>query len=173
MIVFIRIVFISLLIFVPFNAMLFSNKSPETKCGCEYWKSKIVPNQAPSDSDMVSPKDDDSIVEAIHCLLELKGNKENSVFPSASTSLKVSGTFPSPSVEVAALYYISYMYYQKWDHSYAIVLVDKSGQYNTSESIEAAYKAYQSWFEKVKEIGLQKAREQKLDPLAGSGVRWY
>jgi hypothetical protein len=31
----------------------------------------------------------------------------------------------------------------------------------------------EAWFEKVKEIGLQKAREEKLDPLNGVPVRWY
>jgi len=52
-------------------------------------------------------------------------------------------------------------------------LVDRNGKKNTKGSIKVAYEAYLSWFEKVKEIGLQKAREEKLDPLNGAPVRWY
>jgi photosystem II stability/assembly factor-like uncharacterized protein len=31
---------------------------------------------------------------------------------------------------------------------------------------------YRMWFQKIQNIGLEKAREQKLDPLEGSGVAW-
>jgi hypothetical protein len=48
----------------------------------------------------------------------------------------------------------------------------KKPKLNTKRLVEAAYRSYRKWFEKVKEIGLGKAREQKIDPLDGSGISW-
>jgi hypothetical protein len=114
----------------------------------------------------------DEMFEAIECLLKLKGKKNGSKI-SGATKLDTSRTFDATSVEVAGLYYISYLYYQKWGHAGAPFLVNKKGELNTDESVLAAYEAYNNWYRKVKEIGLEEAKKQKLDPLAGSDVSWY
>jgi len=77
-------------------------------------------------------------------------------------------------VEVAALYYISYLFTQKWDHADAIALVStKEDRLATDDDVANAYEAYEKWFARIKTIGLTEARKQKLDPLAGIDIRWY
>jgi len=143
---------------------------------CKYWQEKIDPSiKLPEETTELNEKDNENVLAAIECLLQMNGRKSQSKFPSGVINVIRYGEMklPSPTVEVAALYYVSYLYYQNWRHANFMVLWDKEGKKNTKESIETAYKAYQSWFEKVKEIGLDKAREQKLDPLNGTDVRWY
>lgn len=151
-----------------------SRKSIMSNKGCEVWQAKIDPKIESSDIESWSnPKDDRVIVEAIGCLLKLKGIKRHSVFPTAGTSIENSISHSAPSVEIAALYYISYIYYQKWDHGFAMILVDKSGKHNSKESIKIAYKAYSVWYKKLQKEGTSKMREIKYDPLDGTDIHWY
>ena len=76
------------------------------------------------------------------------------------------------SIEIAALYYASYLFESNWEHAGSVVLVDDNGNINTSEVVEKAFKSYREWFQKVQKIGLRRARELKLHPLEASGVRW-
>jgi len=148
------------------------SEAKELNCGtCEYWQARVDP-AIPLPETTVE-LNEENFLKAVECLLALRGRISSSRFPSAVVSSTLSRRFPSPTIEIASLYYISFLYYDNQAHCRAIVLVDKDGNQNTKESIETAYKAYQSWFEKVKEIGLEKAGEQKLDPLAGTDVRWY
>lgn len=110
-------------------------------------------------------------VEMIACLLRLKGDR--SPFWGVATNNSVSQTFGPSPLEVVALFNISYIFYGNKDFADAMVLVDEDGKQNSNESIDIAYKAYKKWFKTVKKIGLEEARKQKLDPLDGSGVRWY
>jgi len=51
---------------------------------------------------------------------------------------------------------------------------DSSGNYVTkANAIHKAYKAYREWFTKVRQIGLASAQQSGLQPLAGTGLRWY
>jgi hypothetical protein len=85
-----------------------------------------------------------------------------------------SQTFGPASVEVASLYYISFIFTQKWDHASAFVLVNtKADRFADDKDIEKVYEAYQNWFANIKKLGLVEARKQKLDPLASTGIRWY
>lgn len=147
---------------------------------CKYWQAKVDPSILLSkDTEIssaltfeISEEEASSVLEAAECLLKLKGKTSSSKF-SATVGYNLSTRFPPPTVEVAALYYISSLYYKNWRHAQAIILMDKAGRKNTKKSIKTAYKAYQTWFEKVKEIGLERAREQNLDPLDGTDLRWY
>jgi hypothetical protein len=166
--------FISLLLVVSL-AQSMSKESAKTNCDdCKYWWSKAdLSIQLPKDTPEKDEKDEKNIIEAIDCLLKLKGNTNQTQY-SAITNLKyLEAKIPSPTIEVVALYRISALYYQKWRHANAIVLVDKDRRQNTKEAVDAAYKSYEAWFEKVKKIGLEEARKQKLDPLADSDVSWY
>lgn len=157
---------------------------------CTFWHSKVDPNIKPSDRlDTVSPgaaegiskelkvdssaiSSEEELFKAIECLLHLEGNKTDSKIIGA-TSYYTSQVFGASTVEVAALYYISYLYYGKWDHAYAAKLVDKNGFVEDSQMIHKAYVSYRNWYKKLKEVGTAKAKETKLDPLAGTGIGWY
>ena len=79
------------------------------------------------------------------------------------------------TAEVAALYFISYLYYQKWDHASLVVLIDRDDSReieSSDENVKKAYGYYREWFERVKAIGIVKARELKIEPLKGKDVRW-
>jgi len=138
---------------------------------CADWHSKVDFNK-PLVLVNSENKSQEEIFFAVSCLLQLEGKKEESNVAGASNG-RVSNFFGATSVEVAALYYVSYLYYQKWNHADAPFLVNKNRKRNSDKAVSKAYKAYKKWFEKVQEIGLEEARKQKLDPLDGSGVSWY
>lgn len=140
---------------------------------CQYWQSKVDEEIQPLEMfQEVDEQDPQTILEGIHCLLNMEGNKHPARF-SGATHMAVSQLFPDATADVAALYYISYLYYQRWDHANAIALRGENGTLNSPESILIAYESYREWFEKVKRIGLIRAREMKLDPLKDAKVKWY
>ena len=56
----------------------------------------------------------------------------------------------------------------------AIALVgDKDHGINSPDAVRKAYQYYREWFEKVKRVGVEKAREMRIEPLKGKDVRWY
>lgn len=140
---------------------------------CKYWVSKVDDEVKDIDSttelDETSPQ---NIIKAIECFLMLEGNKHKAKF-SGATHHEVSQIFELVTTDIAALYYISYLYHQKWDHADAIALRDDNGEINTPEIVQAAYKHYRAWFTQVKKVGLEKAREMRLDPLRGKDIQWY
>jgi hypothetical protein len=139
--------------------------------GCRYWHSRVDRTFARSDENIneANPK---SILEGIGCLLRMKGNKNLARF-SGVTHLYVSQTFEPATSEVGALYYISYLYTQKWDHADAIALENSNGEINDPQDILIAYQSYQRWFEQVKSVGLAQARQMNLRPLKDTNIRWY
>jgi hypothetical protein len=165
----------------------------QMKCNkCDYWQSQ-VDSKMSFESNKQNGKTDlkiliksrdlksnsafinlnqDEIFFGIKCFLELKGKKYESKL-NGTTRPDVSQRFGATSVEVAALYYISYIFYQKWDHADAPFLINSDKKFNTDESVSAAYGSYEKWFTHLNRIGLEEARKQKLDPLASSGVSWY
>jgi len=166
--------FVSLLLVVSL-AQSMSEESAKTNCDdCKYWWSKVDLNiELPKDVPKKDEKDEKNVIEAIGCLLKLKGNTTPTTYSAIINLRYLEAKLPKPTFEIAALNAISEMYYQNRNHANAIVLVDKDRRQNTEESVEAAYKSYEAWFEKVKKIGLEEARKQKLNPLADSGVEWY
>jgi hypothetical protein len=141
---------------------------------CKHWQAKVDPSIKLTKSDNeASNASEEEILEGIECLLELEGRTSLSNFSSATVGYNLSQRFAAPSIEVAALFYASYLFQQKWQHAQAMILMDKRGKKNTKESIRRAYKAYRLWLKEIKDIGLEKARKQGLDPLAGTKIRWY
>ena len=143
---------------------------------CNYWNATVGvkgSNLRRGDKD---EKDPANIMEGIECLLKLEGDKSRGAF-GGTTSLSTAAPMPSSTVEICALYYISVLFYGKYNHASAVVLryrnFEENQSFNSDEAVEIAYKSYRKWFEKVKEIGLENARKQKFDPLECSGVRWY
>jgi hypothetical protein len=139
---------------------------------CEYWQAKIDPTINWANDNLREEADDAQILQAISCLLKLEGRKTASKLRGA-TRFDVSQGFAPASVEVAALYYISFLYFQKWDHAGAIALQDHEGQIDKPEAVSQAYKSYKKWFEQVKKVGWSRARKMKPRPLADTTVHWY
>jgi hypothetical protein len=136
---------------------------------------------APIDPDGVSSLTEPEIVAATGCLLALEEDTHDANF-SGATWAGVSELFAFPTpINLAALYYISYLYTGNWKHGNAIALrgpgadaSDMHGQYVTrQEAVHKAYASYRRWYEEVKRVGLARAREKKLDPLEGTGLWWY
>jgi hypothetical protein len=124
---------------------------------------------------------DGQILEGISCLLKLRGRREASRYAGA-TSMEISQFVGRASVEVMALYYITYLFKGIYDHAFGYVLLDslqpplkdEIGALITRDQDAAqAFKCYIRWFKKIKKIGLVAARQRHLDPLAGTSLQWY
>jgi hypothetical protein len=154
----------------PFGQYGLASEHFEKSWSCDQWENQITASARKLIK--VDQFSDDEIVQAISCLLRLKGNKNPSGF-SGATSPEVSDILPHATVEIAALYYISYLFKGNIQHAYGVALVDKKGTYNSNEAVDIAYSAYRKWFERIKALGLAKAKAENLDPLKGTGVYWY
>ena len=119
-------------------------------------------------------------LNAIECLLGAENDLRPAVF-SGGTRFDISQTFAPAHVNLAALYAISYIYSGHYNHAAAVALrgddashTDSNGNYVTKASaIHKAYKAYRAWFAKVRQMGLASAQKSGLQPLEGTGLRWY
>ncbi|MFC2174218.1 hypothetical protein ACFLU6_16610 [Acidobacteriota bacterium] len=138
---------------------------------CAQWHAQVDP-ALPSCEVQVEELDDQELLQAIECLLMLEGRKETASFWGATDprSSLISGPC---AIEIAALYYISYLFTGKWDHALNVALMDEEGELNTDQSVVIAYRSYRAWFAVVRQVGLDKARQQQLDPMHDSGVHWY
>jgi hypothetical protein len=135
---------------------------------------------ATSDPDNVKALNEKETMAAMGCFLQLEENTHRSSLLGA-TWAGVSQLFDWAPVNLAALYYVSYLYTQNWKHGNAIALrgpgAEDAGvrwKYATTQAaIRTAYKSYRTWFARVNGMGLAKARAGKLSPLDGTGLSWY
>jgi hypothetical protein len=160
------------------STLLYPNSLPSAPQsdfqGCSYWQAKIdqMPGAHPI-LEEIDKLDEQQTLTAIQCLLRFEGDRRKARFGNA-TDPGVSDILPDTPVEVAALFYISYLFKKEWKHALGVTLVNKSTrEYNQPEDVAIAYQSYREWFEEVKKIGLEKAREQKLEPLSKSKIKWY
>lgn len=81
------------------------------------------------------------------------------------------------TIEVAALYLISAIYYQSLEFAQAPYLTDgsrvKMQRFNTTSRVAKAWRAVEEWYPRVKSDGLAKLREQKRSPLGKSSVHFW
>jgi hypothetical protein len=168
------------------------SQSDKLEGGCIRWKARIVggvqAKKAPTPAGLPSGSDPDHVAglseqeasEAIGCLLNMEDDRRPSRF-AAITQPQISQLFAPPPANLAALYYVSYIFSGNWLHGGAIALrgpqtqeSSARGEYVTrQEAISRAYEAYRRWFAEVKRVGLRKAREENLNPLSGTGLEWY
>lgn len=143
---------------------------------CSYWNASVGVKSANGKLGAMDETKTANILTGIECLLKLEGDRSRGAF-SGATSFSGPANLPPSTVEICALYYISKLFYNKSDHARGIALrfksLEKSTSINSDEAVRTAFENYRKWFIKVKEIGLEEARKQNLDPLAGSEVRWY
>lgn len=144
---------------------------------CNYWNAGVGEKSSKPRRGDKDEKNLENIMEGIECLLKLEEDKSRAAFSGASSFSGAYGLKSPATVEICALYYISKLFYDKYDHASAVVLryrnYEENQSFNSDEAVKTAYESYRKWFEKVKEIGLEEARNQKLDPLEGTDVRWY
>lgn len=162
---------LALLVFLGVNVFIVSAQDNFT-CNC--WLAKIDRTVSPpNDCRNREELTDEEVLTVIECLLKQKGNK--SAHWGVTLRNDVSQTFGPSPVEVVALFYASYLFQENKEFASAMVLhYDGSDEkFNTPRAVRIAHKAYRKWFEKIKKIGLEEARKQKLDPLEGTGVSWY
>ena len=140
---------------------------------CQYWASRVDPRVQSAMDDKINEQDPKLIIQGIGCLLKMEGNRKPARF-SGATRLDTSQIFEPARVEVAALFYISYLYYQSRD-SFAggIALRGADGKISSRQTTRKAYGYYRRWFNEVKKIGIEKARELEMPPLKGKDVSWY
>ncbi len=125
-------------------------------------------------------------------LLNLKGNStffpgdlgdpnaaELTFMPHPDFPLSESSKNKVVTVEVAGLYLISAIYFQRTDFSRIAVFRDLNIEQvsksisNKKENVERAYQWVEKWVEKCRREGIASLREKKIDPLAGSNLYWW
>jgi hypothetical protein len=139
---------------------------------CRPWMQKIDPTLG-KDSATQLPAPDQDLLVAVRCLLEAEGNKGPS---QCNMNMSHNGgtDLPPPTVEIYALYYISYIFEGDWEYAVGIALEDRQGRINPPGSAHAAYVAYQKWFVRVKKMGVAQARREHLKPLDRHGdIDWF
>ncbi len=137
---------------------------------CKYWYAQVDPSvEVDFEIDENNPE---NILKGISCLLGLEGNRSDGLFGGAIKT-RVSQVFPKATVEVCALFYISYLFYGDWEHADGIALSEHGQKFQSDKTIKKAFAFYRKWLETVKKIGLEEARKRKLDPLTGSNIHWY
>ena len=139
---------------------------------CQKWNAKVDPGVAGRIVVNVSELSDNEVVAAMECLLKNRGKRETARIYGA-THFDVSQTLPPATIELASLYYISYLFTGNYQHGDGIALWDDHGVINPPGSIDHAYDAYKGWFKRVKTLGLVAAKKQHLDPLKGTNLKWY
>ena len=143
-----------------------------TSMRCEQWTIRIDPGLGDAGVPLASVLSDQEVIATIDCLLRLQDDRRPARFGGA-TRRNVSQILPTATIELAALYYISYLYYDHWQDADGVALRTRKGVFNPPGSTATAYAAYGKWFERVKSIGIAAARARHLDPLHGTGLRWY
>lgn len=141
--------------------------------GCETWLERLDSERGEAHAlRLSSPLSETDTIVAFECLLSARGNSKPARF-SGATRPDVSQVLPPASVEIAALYYISYLYTGEWQHASGVALRNSRGQINPPHAVSKAYSGYKKWLPRVKQIGLSGARLKGLDPLGGTGLAWY
>lgn len=138
---------------------------------CERWQSKVDPAMPLQGERLAELPADDEAVTAIRCLLAMRGRTEPARF-SGATRFDVSQIAERATIEVAALYYITFIYERSWQHGDAVMIVGPRGT-NTKAAVRQAFTAVERWLETVERIGIAEVRARQLHPLAGTKLSWY
>lgn len=147
-------------------------QSPDVSVECRSWVRYIDPTLGEGPIVIQLPIPEQEKLLAMQCFLRSEGN-QNPARAKITMSFNGGRNLPQPTVEIAALYYISYLYEEDFEHALGIAFWDVQGCINPPGSVHLAYRLYEEWFAKVKGLGLEEARKQKLKPLATAKVKWY
>lgn len=122
----------------------------------------------------------EEIVSMIEELLKYKGDTRKCFMKikcNSSDQLGYAGNKSQYSLQLEALYIINSLFFENFaKYSPCPLLVDPATEEEATIEgaiIDKAYEAYEAWFIKMKEMGVAKAKADNLDPLAGSGLKWF
>ena len=147
-------------------------QAKDRKLSCADWTSKIdLTIVREADFEPLSLPDNQKLA-GVACLLALETNHHEARISGATRS-EVSQMFPPATADVAALFYISYIFTKNWTHGDAIALWGHEGRINNADDISLAYQKYREWFKRVSKIGWKKAQKEGIQPLANCPVSWY
>lgn len=116
----------------------------------------------------------DDIQRMIEELLTYKGDTRKCFMKVKCDSY--SGDLKQYSLQVEALFMINSLFFEDFSSfSPCTILKDDAGTEATTdgEIVDKAFAAYETWFVKVKEMGIGAAKAAKLNPLEGTGIQWY
>ena len=93
---------------------------PTQKVDCAYWLS-LIDGTVERIAERIDELEADTATKGIVCLLSFHGNKNPARFSGALRN-DISRTFPDTPAEVAALYYVSYLFHQRFENIPAYAL---------------------------------------------------
>lgn len=140
--------------------------------GCARWMKLIDPSAGKSSFAISFPIPEKEKLAAIECFLQAEGNQIPSRIE-MTMSHNGGEQLPPPTIELAALYYVTYMFEEKWDHAGGFALWNRKAEINPPGSVQEAYKCYREWFSKLKELGFAEVKKRNLKPLDNSSVQWF
>lgn len=145
-------------------------KGVSTVCG--RWLKIIDPSLGKSSFAISFRIPENERLAAMECFLQSKGNL-TSLSTGDQHEFQRRNVSTAPTIEIAALYYVTYMFEEKWDHAGGIALWNKKAEINPPGSVQEAYRCYREWLVKLKELGLAEVKKQGLGPLDKSSVQWF
>ncbi|MCX7112848.1 MAG: hypothetical protein NTX45_22560 [Proteobacteria bacterium] len=154
---------------------------------------KFLASQNPQEANLAAHNVLNQGISILPMLLKYQGDRRifmgtALINPRASILLPMSiEGFPIPesqmeratTMEVAALYLISAVYYDKLPFAHAPLLIDetvKRGEReakNTKEFLELGYKSAKQWIQECQIKGLDAMRQAGRTPLADAHLSWY
>ena len=140
-----KIIILAVLLFVAPSVMAQKFKSIDV---CYRWQTQVDVSLQRIEIDE-SKLSNAETLEGISCLLKLQGNKKKARF-TGYTRLNLNASSSAPkikrpaTVEIAALYYASYIFYNDWEHANSVQIYNADTEKsNTKHNVERAYKSYQ------------------------------
>ncbi len=140
--------------------MFLSFVAANAQTPCAFWESRVDSEvKLPENFKFPDESNSQEIMNGIECLLRLQGKTKWSRNFSIPLSNKLSQTFPLfPSIEVAALYYISTLYYQSPKSFLSAIALrrDDTEKISDRKTVRKAFKYYREWFKQVKKSASRK-----------------
>lgn len=139
---------------------------------CAPWRAIADPRRTDEVDSSRLPRDSE-VVEAIRCLLELEGEKSLGRFGGATRDDTSAWAWEEATVELDALYTISWIFWQRYDHAGIVALTRDGEGLNPPGATAEAFRDVRTWFERLKVEGIEALRLRGDGPLTSGRVRWY
>jgi hypothetical protein len=139
---------------------------------CASWQAIADPRRTDEVDSSRLPSDSE-VVEAIRCLLELEGDKSPGRFGGATRADTSAWVEEEATVELDALYAISWISWQRYDHAGIVALTRDGESLDSPDTVAEAFQDVRSWFERLKLEGIEALRSRGDAPLTSGRVRWY
>lgn len=139
---------------------------------CASWNAIADPQRRDEVGSFRLPTDSE-VIEAIECLLSLEGEKRPGRFGGATRADTSAWVEEEATVELDALYTISWIFWQRYDHAGIVALTRDGEGLNPPGATAEAFRDVRTWFERLKVEGIEALRLRGDGPLTSGRVRWY